>query len=302
MGDRLHIALSSDQAVRFRVAEADELARELVRRHQPSPLAAEALVRGATAALLYPLSWKSYERVSIQWSGQGPLGGLVAEMRAGPRIRAYPNDPAAAFRAEQPFSGRRGIGFGLLPRGQLNVLRQEPSGAFDRGQTGLRSGEVDEDLEGYLVQGEQVPTRLRVLTRLGADGRPEASLGVLAQLMPEAPLERLPSAGDLEALGPGAPLHEVLSRVAGGSYEVLETQDPSFACTCSRERLAAAISMLEVDELLDMINEDQGARSRCDFCAEQYAFDREALETILVDKVTSKPDRGAGSTGPGSAR
>ena len=59
----------------------------------------------------------------------------------------------------------------------------------------------------------------------------------------------------------------------------------TFACPCSRERIEAGISLLSNDELREMIELDQGARARCDFCAATYTFSSDDLRVLLHRKL-----------------
>ena len=79
---------------------------------------------------------------------------------------------------------------------------------------------------------------------------------------------------------------------AGIPYEILEERAVSFRCSCSRERSAQALRMLEPDDLVALIAEGEAVVD-CHFCREQYVYDRAVLEELLArpkDRVGKKRD------------
>lgn len=277
--DRLLIAVSRDRRLRARVARTTALVREALHRHRAAPLGAEALARALSSTATFPATWKDCERVSIQWSGAGPLRTLFTEIRVGGAVRGYVRAPRAGSRCDR--DGYRGVGHGLLPGGFIGVIRQDIRGRFTQSQADLVSGEIDEDLERFFEASDQVPTRVRAFWTPGSDG-PTACAAVLVQALPGDMPPVLPTGDELLALDPSAPLETMLAAALGEGFEVLDEMEPTFTCPCERSRLEAGIALLEVDDLLDMINKDRGASVRCDFCGEVYAFDRDDLEAIMV--------------------
>ena len=81
MPDRLARTLSEDGTVRGLAAVTTDLVEEARLRHGTLPTATAALGRGLTAALLLGGMMKAGERVSLQFSGDGPLGGCWSTPR-----------------------------------------------------------------------------------------------------------------------------------------------------------------------------------------------------------------------------
>ena len=63
--------------------------------------------------------------------------------------------------------------------------------------------------------------------------------------------------------------------------EILDTQDLSFECDCSKEKMEEALSTLHTKDLEDMINEDHGCEITCQFCNTHYQFSEDELKEIL---------------------
>lgn len=285
MSDRLLVALSRDRLYRARAATTTSLVREAVVRHQAGALAAHALGRALTSAALFPVSFKDCDRVSIQWSGGGPLRTILVELRDPGTLRGYVRHADAALPTIDVAARR--IGRGLLPAGTVAVVKQRPDGTWGQGQTALVSGEIDEDLEGWFTGSEQVPTRLR--TAFSDDGGGLACNGVLVQAMPGGDPDALPPA-DLTVDARDAP-ERLLQRAFGDRpYDVLEVTPLSFSCPCSRERARNGVGLLPRDDLLDLLQTTGEATVRCEFCATVFSFDRQDLQELLALKDSGPPE------------
>src|SRR6185369_10922525 len=77
VADHLGRGLSADGTVRGLAAVTTDLVEEARRRHGTLPTATAALGRGLTAALLLGGLLKTGERLSLEVSGDGPLGCLL---------------------------------------------------------------------------------------------------------------------------------------------------------------------------------------------------------------------------------
>lgn len=294
LNDTLWLAVSDDGLLRARVARTTELVREALRRHQPAPLGQKALARALSAVAVFPVDWGKIDRVSIQWSGGGPMGSVFAELREPGSLRARLTHPGAQPRS--PLSGeRRGAGLGLLPGGYVSVLRQAPKGSHQHGQVPLRNGEVDEDLEAYFEASEQINTRVRAISAFNDEGLSHAA-GLLVQALPGAEAEDVTLADPeaIEGLDPAAAPELWLKTLFRRPFRILESYPLSFQCTCGRERAAAGISLLEQEELIEMVVKDKGADVTCEFCNENYRFSADELLTILDTKAAQTSTRDEG--------
>lgn len=290
--DRLWIAVSEDGLLRARAARTTDLVRAGLERHAPGPLGALALARALSATAVFPVEWEKNDRVSVQWSGGGPLGSVHAELRQPGHLRARLTRPHAEARATQ--AGRwRGVGLGLLPGGFVAVLRQDPRGGHVQGQVPLRNGEIDEDLEDYFEKSEQVATRLRTFVDASESGIVAAG-ALVVQALPGAEGCDLPAGAALERLGASDDVERWLEAAFQRPFRILEERPLAFACACSRERAAAGISLLSQEELIDMVVKDKGADVTCEYCAEGYRFSPEDLLAILDDKFAEAPPETVG--------
>ena len=66
--------------------------------------------------------------------------------------------------------------------------------------------------------------------------------------------------------------------------KILESREVKFSCQCSRERMLAALTTLDVQDLKEMIKEDHGCEINCQFCGNSYQFNEAELQNIVVGK------------------
>lgn len=291
--DELWIVLSDDNRLRARVARTTSLAREIAGRQRAGRLAATALGRATSCAAVFPLERGKIDLVSLQFTGGGPLGGLLVEHRHPGALRGYAQNPEAVPRGTVAY-GRTGAGLGLLPHGSLSVVKQDGRGGYTVGRVALKNGEIDEDVEAYFRDSEQVPTRVFAETVVDEEAEIATSWGALVQALPPGTAEDLENVRAPVGDGEAEDLDALLTSMLGGrSYRVLERHPLSFRCDCSKERVMGGLKLLDVPELEDMLEKDKGAEVTCRFCAERYEVSEAELEGVL-DERRRGPATGAG--------
>lgn len=289
MGDHLARTLSADGTVRGLAAVTTDLVEEARRRHGTLPTATAALGRALTSALLLGAMQKAGERVSLQFSGDGPLGGILVDATPEGHARGFVTRPATHL---PPRGGKLDVG-GAVGRGLLCVMRV-PGGTAPpyRSIVPIVSGEIGTDVARYLVDSEQTPSAVGVGVFVEPDGRVAAAGGYVLQAMPgaepgtvdrlEANVDAAPPPSDLvrQGLGAGAMLERLL---AGFATHLLERRDVHFRCRCSHERVSAAIVAMGRDELRDLLASEGRAEVVCEFCAERYTLEERDLRACLSE-------------------
>jgi molecular chaperone Hsp33 len=288
VADRLARTLSADGSVRGLAAVTTDLVEEARLRHGTLPTATAALGRTLTAALLLGGLLKTEERVSLQFSGDGPLGGILADATPEGTVRGFVSRPRTHL---PPRGGKLDVG-GAVGRGFLCVMRvPRGEGPPYRSVVPLVSGEIGQDVASYLVNSEQTPSVVAIGVFVHADGRVGAAGGYLLQAMPDAQpatLDRLeenvgaaPPPSDLVRSGADAP--GILGRLlAGFDTHLLEERDVRFACRCSRARVESAILAMGRAEILDALTTDGHAEVVCEFCGARYVLDQSELRALLT--------------------
>jgi len=306
-GDEIVRCVIPGVAVRIVAALTTDTAREAARRHGARQAGAIALGRGLTAGLLLATLTKDEERVTLQVLGDGPLGGVTVDAHGDGSVRAYVRHPGAgsiAAGGDGP-TARPALAAAIGRVGIVSVVRDVGLRDNFSGTTQIRSGEIDEDVERYLTESEQVESALACDAIAGIDGAVTASAGVLVQALPgsdgeidvdlargmfgDGALARV-VAGGLPASG--EELIAAVFRGRLGAIRVLDRRPLRFFCPCSRERAGASLAMLGDADLSAMILDEGKAEVTCDFCRARYEFDDKDLERIRR--------RSAGAGGPPS--
>ena len=297
MPDTLIRAIDREARTRILSVISTDLVREASSRHGAEGIGACALGRGLTASLLLSTLAKSGERVTLQLRGDGPLGGLTADATDEGLVRGFVLHPD---RAIAPVSGRCRVVEALGRSGVVNVLRDlQPPGADrpDRyqGQTALLTGEVDEDVEGYLRNSEQIASALGCDVVFDPKGgrSPIAAGGVLVQAMPDATNElvfeaqrRMRTGRIFETLKrDGISASELAQAIYGGEIEVLSERPVAFRCRCSRQRVVDVITGLGPIEIDEIIATTGFAEVTCHFCNERYVVERPELEQLRESEI-----------------
>lgn len=300
--DRLVRGTAADGMVRCMAAVTTNLVAEAQRRHETSPTVAAALGRTLTGTLLLGASLKELDRLTVQITGDGPIGGITSEANALGQVRGYVRNPQAD--AELNAQGKLDVR-GVVGQGMFYVMRES---GYDiglyrepyRGSVPLISGEIAEDFAYYLMKSEQIPSAvmLGVLLQARETGEPfvAAAGGLMIQMMPgadekivaeiESSASRMPQTTTLIREGDG-PIELLRAALGPLEFEMLDERPVSFACTCSYERFASILASIDRAELEAMLREDRGAVMTCHFCNETYHMDEAGLESILKGEMVS---------------
>lgn len=212
MPDTLVAASNLDAGIAIVAAITTDLVAEIRDRHDLWPTATAAVGRLATGSAIFAASLKRNERISLQISGDGPLGTLAADAWLVDDRRIAARGFAANGRVELPVDERGKFNVaGAVGSGSLQVTRSSEIGQPYVGIVPLASGEIAEDLAVYLAQSEQIPS----IVALGVLANPNgivAAGGIVARALPGADESALSS---LEARA--ARMTPVTQLVAGGA-------------------------------------------------------------------------------------
>jgi molecular chaperone Hsp33 len=290
--DRVVTASAASGTVSFVAATTTELVRETQRRHGLAPTAAAAVGRLVTAAALLGSSLKGPERLSLQIGGDGPIGSIAADawMTSDDVIgvRGYARYPLA----DLPLNalGKFDVA-GVIGRGQLQVTKSYEIGQPYVGVVPLETGEIAEDIAGYLSNSQQIPS----VVALGVLADPagiRAAGGVIAQLMPgvaDATIARLEA--NAATMPPvttqmvsGADARALIERLAEGLdlREHEHVYEVRFDCRCTKERVERALVGLGRDELIKIAKEQPETEATCDFCKKRYVLSSADVEGLLA--------------------
>ena len=262
----------------------------------PSPV--KSLLNQMFAAVaMFADNLKFEGAVALQSKGYGPLIRSLAECREQKYLRgiAHLNEDKPA--PEQPHNLAQ-----WLNNGQLALSLIPPADTQQapyQGMVPLQQPTLSENLETYLQQSEQLPSRM-YLTEI--DG---CVTGLLLQRLPSADL-----ASEVTLQAEEEAWHSIVTLADTVTDEELATLRPeemlrrlfaeypcrlyparelSFRCSCSREKSDRTLRVLEADDLQSLLEELGRIDVDCEFCGARYSYDGIDVEHLLSG-TGSRPD------------
>ncbi len=309
LGDDSLLPFQLDRSqMRGRVARLDKTLDAILTQHaypkQVCALVAEAVLLTALIGQAVKLRW----RFSLQIRGDGPIRLIATDYYAPEtddgvaEVRAFASFDAEALTDAAPF--------GQLGGGVLGVtIDQGPDMTPYQGVTPLTGGSLSACAETYFAQSEQLATRF-VIEAAESAAPGEATNwrggGIMVQQLPlhggrtpDAPsgADGLMTSDDVADMGDRS---EDWSRVAAllSTVETTELIGPhlapdallyrlfheetprvyaprkvAFGCTCSAERVQAALEQYSTGDIGHMTTVEGTVEADCQFCGAKYVFD-----------------------------
>lgn len=266
--------------------EATELVQEMVSLHDVKGDVAQALGESVVGALMIASYCKAGERVNLNIRGSAFIQQALVDAHPDGTVRGY-----VVEREFKPGQVDTTANFGPWGDGVLSVLRTK-TGDRERpyiGTVPLVTGYLAKDLTFYWLQSEQIPSAVGIAVKVDGD-KVIAAGGFLVQAMPGATAEELQEIeqhiNEIQSLAgrltsdsdPVRLLSQIFQSMA---FILIEEKPLRFQCRCSLERVERALTLVGVSELQDMLEKQQGASVRCDFCTKQYIFDAERLKRLI---------------------
>lgn len=289
MADRIVRAISTDGMVQAAAICSRDLTERARQIHKTLPVATAALGRTLAAASMMGNALKSDgASLTLQFKGGGPLGTVLAVSDNEGNVRGYVTNPHVDIPLRK--DGKLDVGTAVGHEGTLTVIKDLHMKEPYVGTIDLLGGEIAEDIAGYFVESEQIPTACALGVLVDRDQSVKAAGGYLIQLMPGAAEDTIAkveggimAAGAVSAIlekndDPEAMLRTVMSDF---DLKILETCPVEYRCYCSRERVERALISLGRTELEQMLSEQGGCQLTCQFCDAVYEFTAEDIQRLL---------------------
>jgi molecular chaperone Hsp33 len=279
---------TSDRCLRFLFEEADirgesvhltRSYRDIVALHQYPPGVSLMLGQFLAAATLLSTTLKFEGKLVLQARSEAQIPLLMVECDHQLHVRAIARgaQEATSLRFDQ-----------LLGGGQLAITIDPTRGKRYQGIVPLSGDSLAHSLDTYFKLSEQLETRMW----LSVDD--ERAAGLLLQKLPRqvaADPEAQEDAWDHAcALTATVTQEELLELPAESLLHRLFHEEPvrlfppepvTFRCDCSRQRTFNALSALDPGEIEELLQELGSITMDCEFCNQQYRFEREDLAGIL---------------------
>ena len=289
MADRIVRAISTDGMVQAAAICSRGLTERARQIHKTLPVATAALGRTLAAASMMGNALKSEgASLTLQFKGGGPLGPVLAVSDNQGNVRGYVTDPHVDLPLRS--DGKLDVGAAVGHEGTLTVIKDLHMKEPYVGTIDLLGGEIAEDIAGYFVESEQIPTACALGVLVDRDQSVKAAGGYLIQLMPGAAEDTIAKVeGGIMAAGPVSAIldrdddPEKLLREVMSDFDlkILETCPVEYKCYCSRERVERALISLGRQELEQMLAEQGGCQLTCQFCDAVYDFTADDLRALL---------------------
>lgn len=287
MSDYLVRIITKAGNLRAMACITTNLVDEARRRHETFPTASAALGRALTGGALMGAMLKTGQRVAMKFEGNGPLKKIIVEADSNGIVRGYVGVPDVLMVRKD---GKLDVSSAIGKAGFLTVTKDLGLKEPYKGMVQLYSGEIAEDLALYLTESEQIPSAVALGVFVEPDNSVSAAGGFLVQALPPEDEEmidtmmhrisKLPPVTQL--LRKGKTPEQVLDILfADIPYDILEKRALAFQCSCSREKIERALISLGREELAHMIEHQEGAEVKCEFCRKDYIFTKIELERLL---------------------
>ncbi len=280
MNDHLIIATSSNGTVRIYSALSSETVETARKIHNTWPTATAAFGRVLTGTLITGAMSNNPYRLTVKFSGDGPLGTVLAVSNLRGEVKGYLDNPQVDLNLNR--FGKLDVG-AAIGSGIITVIKDYGLKNPYHGLAPLQNGEIAADFSYYFAKSEQTPSAVSLGVLVGQDGSVKMSGGLIIQLMPgaseekinflEEKLNQLPPITTILSSGitPTALINEV---VGESEVKILEKIDLRYRCDCSRERFLGPLLSLGHHELEGIIIEQGRIEVRCHFCNQIYHYER----------------------------
>ena len=289
MSDYIVNAITSNGAIRVVAADTTELCNRAQEIHKMSPTAAAALGRALTgAAIMGSMLKSSDDSITVQLSGGGPIGRVVAVGDGKANVKGYVDNPLVDLPLNE--KGKLDVGGAVGRDGFLSIIRDLGLKEPYVGQVPLVNGEIAEDLTKYYATSEQIPTAVALGVLVDVDYTIKAAGGFILQVLPGAYDEDIDNvektiasiSSVTEMLSEGKKPEDIVKQLLS-DYEIefFDNVPTMYKCDCSRERTDRALISIGQEELSKIIEEDGKAQITCHFCDNIYDYSKEELESLL---------------------
>ena len=289
MSDRIVRAISTDGLVQAAAICSRDLVERARNIHQTLPTATAALGRALTGASMMGNALKGQgASVTLQFKGNGPLGTVLAVSDAEGNVRGYVTNPQTDLPLRS--DGKLDVGTAVGHEGTLTVIKDLNMRDPYVGTVDLLGGEIAEDIAGYFVESEQIPTACALGVLVDRDQSVRSAGGYLIQLMPGATEDTIVkveggimAAGAVSALleKDADPEHLLRTVMSDFELKILESDPVEYRCYCSRERVERALISLGADELEGILRDRGSCRMTCQFCDAVYEFSGDELRALI---------------------
>jgi molecular chaperone Hsp33 len=269
--------------VRGQLVHLNTSFEEVLNNHAYPEAVAQLLGEFLAASVLLSSTLKFEGRLVMQVRSKGEVSLLMAEATHDSQIRAIARMEAGLSSSE----------FGALLKDGTLVVSVEPKhGEQYQSLVPLKGADLAQCLKHYFNQSEQLSTFIKLAANQ------HSAAGILIQQLPrhlvQDPTLREDQWQHAIILAQTAKQDELLELdneqlllrlYVDDELKLFDSKSVVFRCSCSYERTAKALMIVETDELDSMFAETPTLEMLCEFCQKKYRFTRQSLSEILSDSA-----------------
>lgn len=280
MSDSLQRFILESTPVRGEIVHLDATWRAVLERRDYPESLRKLFGEMMAAGALLSATLKFDGALIMQMQGEGPVKLLVVEVTS-----------EQTMRATAKWDGECAIGDlkSLLGNGRfvITIVPNEGKQTY-QGVVSLEGDTVAEVLEHYMLQSEQLETRLW----LACDECQAA--GLMLQKMPGAQSKDADAWNRAVKLAETITAQELLRLPARDivhrlyheeDVRLFDPRPVAFRCSCTRERVTSMLRMLGREEVRSIIDERQKIDVECEFCGRKYSFDAVDAEQVFASEI-----------------
>ena len=261
------------------VLDTTEIVQEAIKVHKLSDDAAKALGRVLTIGAFISSGFKGAgNKLTIIVDGKGNGGKMVVSADTGAKVRGYIQNPKAMGSLE-----------GVVGRdGYINVIKDFGLKEPYNGLSEIVCGNISMDFAYYFTKSEQLPSAISLDIDV-KNGVCKKAAGIIVQPMPNCTEDIIVILEDIvNQMKNIASIVE--ERTAQGVIDFyfghfpikqLEDINPSYVCSCSKQKVSEMLMTLGRKELEDIISEHGKIEVGCQFCDKKYTYLTEDLDLIF---------------------
>lgn len=284
MDNYLQKAYCMNQTVRIYAAITTDIVKHAQDIFNLWPTSCSALGRTLTIAAIMSCTYKNDDYLTIKVLGDGPIGKIIVGANDG-KVRGFCENPGVDLR----YNNNEQAVASAVGAGEIEVIKDLHMRAPFSSSCEIISGEIAEDFTYYFAKSEQIPSSVGLGVLFDEDSKVKAAGGFLIQVMPGCKEESIKKLEDKLAhlkscstmINDGYSAEDIINEITDGDYQLLETKELKYECTCSKERFERGLISLGKNELLQMLNEDHKAEINCNFCNTKYTFSEDDLKKLI---------------------
>ena len=280
--------ISTDGTLTVMAADTTDIVNEAVKIHKTSAVTSAALGRLLTAASLMGSALKGKDdSITVKINGGGPAGTVLAVSDSSGNPRGYVQNSVVEIPLNE--KGKLDVKGAVGTDGFLTVIKDLGLKEPYVGQIPIVSGEIAEDITQYYATSEQVPSVVALGVLVNPDLTIKAAGGFIIQLLPtamddtiekvEKSIQNIESVTQMieKGMTPEEICHHVLSEF---EIEELDSANPVYKCSCSKQRVEAAL-ISTGREALEEMAQDEKTEVGCQFCNKKYVFTPKDIRELL---------------------